>query len=235
MNFYKRHLGDLTSACSHLSQGEMGAYDLLMDWCYANERPLPLRRADIHRIGRASTKAERMNVDRVLGEFFEETENGYTQKRVLEEIARYSSQRDINREIGRRGGRPKATHKITDSVSDSDSRSVTESAAKSATESDGKSEPNRNPSQNPESTTTPFGSCASERSRGGAEVCTGPPFGRRPAAKAVEQAPSSKERVVPLQNQRVADEFRDMEYAGTPIEQLPSELKFAAQRAIAGD
>lgn len=99
MNFYKRHLGDIAKACGHLSQGQMGAYDLLLDWLYSNEKPLPLSPDSVHRIGRAVTKAEKANVDAVLGEFFLRTAEGYTQKRAIEEIAKADAQADTNRRI----------------------------------------------------------------------------------------------------------------------------------------
>jgi len=86
MNFYKRHLGDIAKSCSDLSQGQMGAYDLLLDWHYANEKPIPLAADKAHRIGRAVTKTERENVDSVLIELFTRTENGYTHKRAMEEM-----------------------------------------------------------------------------------------------------------------------------------------------------
>lgn len=99
MNFYKRHLGDIAKACGHLSQGQMGAYDLLLDWLYSNEKPLPLLPDSVHRIGRAVTKAEKANVDAVLAEFFLRTAEGYTQKRAIEEIAKADAQADTNRRI----------------------------------------------------------------------------------------------------------------------------------------
>lgn len=99
MNFWKRHVGDIAKACGHLSQGQMGAYDLLLDWLYGNEKPLPQSREALHRIGRAVTKAERANVDAVIGEFFSLTPEGYVQKRASEEIARAQAIGDTNRRI----------------------------------------------------------------------------------------------------------------------------------------
>lgn len=99
MNFYKRHLGDIAKATSHLSQGQMGAYDLLLDWHYSNEKPLPTQAEDLHRIGRASSKVERANVDRVVGEFFTLTADGYVQKRAVEEIGKANERADTNRRI----------------------------------------------------------------------------------------------------------------------------------------
>lgn len=98
MNFYKRHLGDIAKSLSNLSQGQMGAYDLLLDWLYSNEKPLPLAMDELYQIGRCRTKAERENVDRVL-RYFDQTEAGYTQKRALEEISKASAQADTNRRI----------------------------------------------------------------------------------------------------------------------------------------
>lgn len=99
MNYYKRHLGDLAKSCADLSQGEMGAYDLLMDWHYANEKPIPNVSERFYRIARATTKAERANVDSVLRDLFDLTADGYVQKRALEEIEKANEQAETNRRI----------------------------------------------------------------------------------------------------------------------------------------
>lgn len=99
MNFYKRHLGDIAKSCGDLSQGQMGAYDLLLDWHYANEKPIPLAPEKVYRIGRASTKAERDNVDSVLVELFTRTVDGYTHKRAAEEMEKANAQAEVNRRI----------------------------------------------------------------------------------------------------------------------------------------
>ena len=99
MNFYKRHLGDISKACAHLSQGQMGAYDLLLDWLYGNEKPLPLSSDALYRIARATTKAEKANTDAVISEFFDRTDEGYTQKRAGGEIAKYKERAETNRKI----------------------------------------------------------------------------------------------------------------------------------------
>lgn len=107
MNFYKRHIGDMAKACGHLSQGQQGAYDLLLDWLYGNEKPLPVSLESCHRIGRAASKVERANVDSVLAEFFTLTADGYIQKRASEEIAIANERADHNRAVGKLGGRPR--------------------------------------------------------------------------------------------------------------------------------
>lgn len=136
MNYYKRHLGDFARDCPNLSQGAVGAYTLLLDFYYANEKPLPLDRDELVRIARAFTATDRKALDQAL-RLFERTDDGYRSKRADEEIAAYQKRAEINRELGKKGGsKPK--------------RKRTESESLSETLSE--SEANENPSQNPEST-----------------------------------------------------------------------------------
>lgn len=107
MNYYKRNLGDFARDTAHLSQGQIGAYDLMLDWYYANERPLPADKADVYRIARAFTSEEKRATDKVLKDFFTATPAGWVQKRADEELSRYAKQRETNRAIGKKGGRPK--------------------------------------------------------------------------------------------------------------------------------
>lgn len=98
MNYYKRHLGDYSRDTAHLSQGQAGAYDLLLDWYYANERPLPLDEGDLYRIARAFTPDERRNVAKVMS-FFTKCPDGYRQKRADLELADMQSRRAVNRKV----------------------------------------------------------------------------------------------------------------------------------------
>lgn len=135
MNFWKRHIGDFAKDTMHLSQAQVGAYDLMLDWYYANERPLPADVDDVYRIARAATKAERRNVEKVLREFFELGPDGYRQSRTDREIADKRAANETQAANGRKGGRPpKETRNEPE-------RNQTGFSA----------EPDRNPSQNPES------------------------------------------------------------------------------------
>jgi uncharacterized protein YdaU (DUF1376 family) len=98
VHYYKRHLGDFAKSLSNLSQGQIGAYDLLLDWHYANEKPLPLDIEELYIIGRCRSKCERDNVDRVL-RYFDRTYDGYVQKRAIEEIERAAARGETNRRI----------------------------------------------------------------------------------------------------------------------------------------
>lgn len=103
MNYWKRHIGDYARDTAHLSQGQVGAYDLLLDWYYANERPLPSDPEDVYRITRAFTKDERKNAAKARAFFDADGRH----KRCDEEIAARRKQAETNREIGKLGGRPK--------------------------------------------------------------------------------------------------------------------------------
>jgi uncharacterized protein YdaU (DUF1376 family) len=101
INYYQRHLGDLARDTAHLTALEFGVYNLLMDWYYANERPIP--DAQAHRYGRT----DRATVELILEEFFDETPDGWQHKRIEAEIAAYNAKAEKNREVGKLGGRPK--------------------------------------------------------------------------------------------------------------------------------
>ncbi|GAA4321867.1 hypothetical protein GCM10023144_01410 [Pigmentiphaga soli] len=107
MNYYKRHLGDYAAATRHLSMIEHGAYTLLLDVYYVQERPLPADERAIWRLVAARSKDEREAVSVVLQEFFVLAEDGWHQPRCDEEISKKQVKAEQNREIGKRGGRPK--------------------------------------------------------------------------------------------------------------------------------
>lgn len=86
MHIYKRHIGDYSKDTGHLSLLEHGVYTLLMDWCYATERPLPAQDQQIFRICRAFTKEEQRAVLSIVQEFFQQTDLGYIQKRIEQEL-----------------------------------------------------------------------------------------------------------------------------------------------------
>ena len=89
MNYYEHHLGDYMRDTAHLSMIEDGAYRRLLDAYYAREKPLPLDDRECCKLARAATKADRSAVKYVLQEFFDLREDGYHQKRVDVEIARF--------------------------------------------------------------------------------------------------------------------------------------------------
>ena len=64
MNYYLRHLGDYAKSAAWLSQTEHGALNLLLDWYYSDEKPIP---ADmIFHITKAHTREEKRAAEKVI-------------------------------------------------------------------------------------------------------------------------------------------------------------------------
>mgnify|MGYP001616748329 CR=1 FL=1 len=118
MNYYRRYVGDYLRDTARLSLLEHGAYTLLLDYYYAEERPIPLDAAEVYRMVRAQSEQERQAIDKILTGFFIKQSDGYRHKRVDHEIS-VSQQARKN---GKRGGRP-----ITGILTGLETTEVTES------------------------------------------------------------------------------------------------------------
>lgn len=110
MNHYPHHIGDFVKDTMGFSQGAIGAYRLLMDAYYANEEAPAAE--EVYVIGRATTPAERKNVDKALTRF-ELRDGRYFHKRVDEELTAYYGRAAVARENGKKGGRRKPTDNRT--------------------------------------------------------------------------------------------------------------------------
>lgn len=105
MNYYPRYPAHYQTKTLHLTMEQDGAYTRLLDWYYANERPIP--HAARHAIARAMTASERRSVDQVLAEFFDRADDTWTQYRCEAEIAKARPSIDAARANGKKGGRPR--------------------------------------------------------------------------------------------------------------------------------
>jgi len=94
MHYYSRNIGDYLKDTNGLSLIEHGAYGLLLDWAYANEKPLPLEAERLHRICCAVTKHDRLAVKAVLEQFWTLEKDGWTHKRVIKEIRKYYNKKE---------------------------------------------------------------------------------------------------------------------------------------------
>ena len=65
---------------------EHGAYNLLLDYYYAEERPLPTDIDEVYRLVRAVMPEERRAVQKILTTYFVKEENGWHNKRADEEL-----------------------------------------------------------------------------------------------------------------------------------------------------
>lgn len=82
--------GDYFADTVHLTQGQHGAYLLLLGRYHANGEPLQANDEQLQRICRANTKQERNNVATVLSEFFVLADGHYHNNRADEELAKRS-------------------------------------------------------------------------------------------------------------------------------------------------
>lgn len=118
MNFYKRYVGDYQRDTGHLSIAEHGAYTLMLDAHYGNEKPLPADKTNIYRLVRAMTKPEQLAVDSVLGQFWMLTNEGWINGRASDEIEKAAAQSATNRRIAeqreqKRKGNESSTNRTT--------------------------------------------------------------------------------------------------------------------------
>lgn len=87
MNFYPFHVGDYTLRTAHLDPMEDLAYRRLLDLYYVNETAIAGDAASIARLIRMRSSAAEVAV--VLGEFFEETPEGWRHSHCDDVIAQY--------------------------------------------------------------------------------------------------------------------------------------------------
>jgi len=102
MKYYRRYPGDYLRDTARLTLTEHGAYTLLLDYYYSDERALPLDHDELYLMVRAMRAEDKRAVDRVLSLFFVRTAAGYVQKRVEHEIAVSRKARDNGAKGGRR-------------------------------------------------------------------------------------------------------------------------------------
>lgn len=87
MNYYRRYVGDYLRDTMRLTPTDHGVYGLMLDFCYAEERSLPLDLDEIHAICKAIRPEDRRSVEKVLGAYFVREVDGYHNARVDKEIA----------------------------------------------------------------------------------------------------------------------------------------------------
>ena len=113
MDYYRRYVADYLSKTVALSMAEDGAYGRMLDWYYANERPLPKDIDRVFALTRARTAAEKKAVTAVLAEHFTLQDDGYHNRRADSELGvavpKIEKMREVARENGKKGGRKPGT------------------------------------------------------------------------------------------------------------------------------
>lgn len=109
MNYYPFHIGDYLSATRHLSWEEDAAFRRLLDTYYTTEKPLTLDHRAVCRLVLATTDSQREAVRVVLEEFFEQTPEGWINRRADAEIETMREKRAKQRaKANKRWGKPSA-------------------------------------------------------------------------------------------------------------------------------
>jgi uncharacterized protein YdaU (DUF1376 family) len=125
VNYYRRYSGDYLRDTARLSMVEHGAYSLMLDYYYSDERPLPLDRDELYLMLRAMKPGDRAAVDKVLSLYFTKQADGWHQKRCDHEILVSKKARANGKEGGRPVSKP-ATGSVTETITGLVTGSVTE-------------------------------------------------------------------------------------------------------------
>jgi len=107
-HWYPFYWGDYSSKTLHLTQGQHGAYLLLLRYIYTTEKPIP----DKHRfsIARALLEQEQHDVDFVLSEFFTLEGGAWVNSRAIDVIEQTNAKYEKRVRAGTIGGKSKASN-----------------------------------------------------------------------------------------------------------------------------
>lgn len=106
--WYPFYWGDYSKKTMHLSQGEHGAYLLLLRWIYTTEKPIPHKAR--YSIAQARLDHERADTDSVLTQFFERDGASWLNKKAYEIISEAKSKHAKFVEAGRLGGKQRSSN-----------------------------------------------------------------------------------------------------------------------------
>lgn len=95
--WWPRYVGDYGRKTEHLSLAQHGAYALLLDWYYANAKPLPLEWVQLHRICKAVAPTEQDAVNTIVLQYFTQTLDGWRNSRADEELEIRKGISDVRR------------------------------------------------------------------------------------------------------------------------------------------
>lgn len=216
MNYYEHHIGDYVAATAHLSLLEDGVLSRLLRIYYKEELPLPVDIKAVQRLVCARQDDERAAVQVVLEEFFTLKDDGWHNDRCDEEINRFrEKQRKARASANARWNGVKAAGLRTNSGVNADE--VAAGCERIANEVLTRHQ-------------TPNSRLHKKNSRvaGEGETKDGWPQSED-ANSAYGDRDGSASR------SRSTDNFRGIDYVGTPIEKLPHELRIAAQQALGSD
>jgi uncharacterized protein YdaU (DUF1376 family) len=103
--FYPFYWSDYSGKCFHLTQGQHGAYFMLMRFIYTTGKPIPHEQR--YSIATALLEQEQQNTDTVLGQFFRRDGDFWHNDRVTEIITEAHEAHEKRRNAGKKGGQAK--------------------------------------------------------------------------------------------------------------------------------
>jgi uncharacterized phage protein (TIGR02220 family) len=114
VNYYRRYVGDYLRDTSRLSILEHGAYNLLLDYYYAEDGPISLDLEEVYRMVRAQLPEERRAVVKVLTTYFVKMDDGYHNSRADQEIQIAKETIEAQRNSGKEAADKRwSTHRST--------------------------------------------------------------------------------------------------------------------------
>lgn len=105
--WYPFYWSDYSGKTLHLTQGQHGAYMLLLRWVYTNNAPVPHKQR--YSIAMARLDLERSDADAVLAEFFVRRGDGWHNQKAEEVIQDAHQRHQKYVEAGRAGGKGRSS------------------------------------------------------------------------------------------------------------------------------
>lgn len=105
--WYPFYWSDYSGKTFHLTQGEHGAYMLLLRQIYTTGKPIP--EIMVYSVAKATLDQERSNVDSVLEQFFFK-KNGWQHRRASEIMQQAEEKHKKLVESGSKGGKARSSH-----------------------------------------------------------------------------------------------------------------------------
>lgn len=111
MHYYNKNIADFNNATRHLTRQERSIYSDLLELQYDIETPLPNDLDWICKRVLAISPSERTDVEQMLNEFFDETDEGWSNARCELEISKYRDKAEKAYKAGKASGKARRRNK----------------------------------------------------------------------------------------------------------------------------
>ena len=111
MHYYTKNIADFNNATRHLTRQERSIYHDLLELQYDIETPIPDDLEWVCRKILARSEQERTDVERMLNEFFDSVQDGWSNARCEHEIDTFRSKREKAVAAGKASGEARRRNK----------------------------------------------------------------------------------------------------------------------------